>query len=296
MTSIFLTNNVANVEISAEFGGAILAYNVKLNNKFVAILRNASKAKSVLDSSCFPLVPYSNRIRHGQFKWQETNVSLGLNHLPEKHSIHGHGWQLPWTITDQTDNSLTLQYHYKTADWPYSYSAKQVFTLEDKVLYIALTIINTADYSMPAGLGLHPYFSLTKNTSIKCAVEQMWAVDDECMPTALVSKPLTMDSSEGLPIQGSNLDNVFTGFTGDATVTWPEFKAKATISTSSNCNFMVIYSPEGKDYFCLEPVTHCTDAINMMGKGIKNTGMVSLAPQEKMTVSMRITPEELTEI
>jgi len=296
MTSIFLTNNVANVEISPQFGGAVLAYNVKLNNEFIAILRDASSATSVQDSSCFPLVPYSNRIRHGQFKWQEANISLPLNHWPEKHSIHGHGWQLPWTITDQTENSLTLQYHYKTADWPYSYIAKQVFTLEDKVLGITLTILNTSEDSMPAGLGLHPYFSLTKNTSIKCTVDQMWAVDDECMPTFLVSKPSSMDSPEGLSLHGSNLDNVFTGFTGDATVTWPEYEAKATISTSSNCNFMIIYSPEGEDYFCFEPVTHCTDAINMMNKGIKNTGVMSIAPQENMTVSMRICPEVLAKV
>ena len=62
MTSVFLTNTVANVEIAPELGGAILAYHVKLNSQFIPILRNASKAKSVHESCCFPLVPYSNQI------------------------------------------------------------------------------------------------------------------------------------------------------------------------------------------------------------------------------------------
>ena len=294
MTSIFLTNAVARVEISPQLGGALLAYDAKLHNQFFPILRDSHKAKSVLESSCFPLVPYSNRIKHGQFNWQEKSITLPLNHLPEKHSIHGHGWQRPWEVTHQTDNSLTLQYHYQTAEWPFSYSAQQVFTLKDKSLNIVLSLINTSNSKMPAGLGLHPYFSLTNETSCKCSVDQMWAVDDESMPTKLVDAPKAMLSSKGLSILESNLDNVFTGFTGVANVTWPEWQAKANISTSSNCKFMVIYSPEGEDYFCFEPVTHCTDAINRSGKGMKNTGVMSLNPQEKMTISMRISPEELS--
>jgi len=293
VTSIFLTNNVAKVEISPALGGAILAYEAKLNNKFVAILRKTNNVKSVLDSNCFPLIPYSNRIREGQFTWQETAISLPLNHLPEKHSIHGHGWQLPWTITEQSEQSLTLEYHYNIAEWPYAYLATQVFTLKEKALSITLTMKNTDNCAIPAGLGLHPYFNLTRGTLIQCDVDQMWAVDDECMPTQLVDKPSAMNRSAGFPVHGSNLDNVFTGFTGDATVTWPELSAKASISTSSNCQFLVIYSPEGEDYFCFEPVTHCTDAINMAGKGIKKTGITVLKPNEAVSISMKISPKAL---
>jgi aldose 1-epimerase len=293
MTSLFLANTDTKVEISPELGGAILAYDVKLHNQFVPILRNSNKANSVLESSCFPLVPYSNRIKHGHFNWQEKSIRLPLNHLPEKHSIHGHGWQLPWEVTQQTDSSLTIQYHYQTAEWPFSYSAKQVFTLKESSLNIELSIINTSNSQMPGGLGLHPYFSLTNKTSIKCSVAKMWAVDDECLPTILVDAPKALISSKGLPILDSNLDNVFTGFTKAATLTWPEWQAKAKITTSSNCNFMVIYSPQGKNYFCFEPVTHCTDAINMSDKGVKNTGVITLSPQQRMTMSMLISPEEI---
>ena len=291
MTSIFLTNNVAKVEISPSLGGAILAYEAKLNDKFVAILRKTDNVKSVLASNCFPLIPYSNRIREGKFTWQETNISLPLNHLPEKHSIHGHGWQLPWTITEQSAQSLTLEYHYSVDEWPYSYSAKQVFILEEKALSITLMMENTDNCSIPAGLGLHPYFNLTKETLIQCQVDQMWAVDDECMPTQLVVKPAAMNRSAGFPVHGSNLDNVFTGFNGHATVTWPELSAKANISTSSNCKFLVIYSPKNENFFCFEPVTHSTDAINMAKKGIENTGITALKPNEAMSISMKISPE-----
>jgi len=295
MTSLFLTTASARVEISPALGGAILAYDAKVHDQLVPILRNANKAKSVLETSCFPLVPYSNRIKHGHFNWQEKSITLPLNHLPEKHSIHGHGWQLPWEVTHQTDNSLTLQYHYHAAEWPFSYSVQQTFKLNNSNLEIELSLINNSMTSMPAGLGLHPYFSLTDKSYLKCSVDEMWSVDDENIPTELVDVPDNINNLSGMLIKGSNLDNVFTGFSGSATVIWPEWQAKANITTSSNCKFMVLYSPKNEDYFCLEPVTHCTDAINMANNGVVNTGINCLKPQEKITVLMQISPKEIEE-
>ena len=292
MTSIFLISDTAKIEISPELGGSILAYDAKLHDKFLPILRKSHQPKTVLESSCFPLVPYSNRIKHGEFKWQDKSYKLPLNHLPEKHSIHGHGWQLPWEIVHQSDKSLTLEYHYKAAEWPFTYSAQQVFTLKESSLNIELTLVNHSQSKMPAGLGLHPYFSLTNETSLKCSVESMWAVDNESMPTTLGKAPKALASYEGLLIPNSNLDNVFTGFSGAAIINWPEWKAKADITSSSNCKFIVVYSPQGQSYFCLEPVTHSTDAINMSNDGVNSTGIMTLNPREKMTVSMCISPKE----
>jgi aldose 1-epimerase len=58
---------------------------------------------------------------------------------------------------------------------------------------------------------------------------------------------------------------------------------------------MVIYSPEGQNYFCFEPVTHCTDAINKATEGVNNTGITYLNPQETLSVSMRISAEVIND-
>lgn len=292
MTAIILTTPSAKVTISPELGGAILAYEAKVHDEFIPILKNSSNASSVLESCSFPLVPFSNRIRNGRFQWQGKEVTLPLNHLPEKHSIHGHGWQQPWKIVEQSNTRLTLQYQHKADEWPFTYTAQQIFVLKDSSLSIELLIMNTSTRDMPAGLGIHPYFSLTDNTRLACNVEQMWAVDNETMPTKLVTPPKEFNSSDGLLVKGSNLDNAFTGFLGKATVYWPEWQAKANITTSSNCQFMVLYSPNNENFFCFEPVSHCTDAINLANNGVKNTGAKTLAPNETMTVAMKITPEK----
>jgi aldose 1-epimerase len=146
---------------------------------------------------------------------------------------------------------------------------------------------------MPAGLGLHPYFSLTDRAFVTCSVNKMWAVDEENMPTELVDSAKDLDDSKGLLVKGSHLDNVFTGYAGHTTLYWPEWRAKARISSSKTCQFVVLFSPKDKNFFCVEPVTHCTDAINMANNGVANTGIKYLKPRQKMTISMRISPEEM---
>jgi aldose 1-epimerase len=289
---VTLQNSDAKLTVSPSLGGAILAFDVELSGQLVSILRNSVNASSVLESSNFPLVPYSNRIKHGCFDWQNQTIKLPLNHLPEKHSIHGHGWQSSWDIIEKSNNTLTIQYCHNADDWPFSYTAEQVFTLHDKTLTIELSLKNTSSTEMPAGLGFHPYFTRTDKTSLKCSPQKMWTVDDECLPIELVDAPDEMNSSMGLKINQQSFDNVFTQSLGDITIHWPEWRAKANISTTGNCKFMVLYNPKDKGFFCVEPVTHCTDAINMTSKGIKNTGVRSLKSQEIMTISMCISLEE----
>ena len=51
-------------------------------------------------AAAFPLVPYSNRIRAGRFSFRGRAVVEPLNRPPERHAIHGHGWQARWQPTD----------------------------------------------------------------------------------------------------------------------------------------------------------------------------------------------------
>ena len=248
MTSILLANASAKVQISPLLGGAILTYDAKINDLFVPILRDGSAAKSVRETSCFPLVPYSNRIRDGQFEWRDSIIKLPLNHLPEKHSIHGHGWQAPWQVLNQTETSLNLEYHHQADAWPFSYSAQQLFTLENNSLSLELCVTNHSNKPMPAGLGFHPYFSVTDKAFLSSSVDAMWAVDTEKMPTELVEPARAINDREGLLIKGSNLDNVFTGYAGNSTLYWPEWQAKANICSSNNCQFVVLFSPVDKHH------------------------------------------------
>jgi len=294
MSIIVLKNDVAELVVNAQMGGSIMQYSAMINGTSRDIFRNASKADSIHDSASFPLVPFSNRIRNGRFNWQGKQIILPLNHLPEKHAIHGHGWQNKWQVIFQNESEVILEYIYTADSWPFSYRVRQMFNLTGTDLTMSMTLTNLSPDDMPAGLGFHPYFTRTQKCALHANISQMWAVDDECMPMNITSAPLGFKDKHGLIINDAVLDNALISFAYQAQIHWPEWQAKADISTSHNCDFLVVYSPEKANFVCVEPVTHSTDAINMAVNGHENTGLKSLSPGEEMHIYMQISPKSLT--
>lgn len=291
MSHLVLKNDVAKLVINPNMGGSIVQYSAMINGKCRDIFRNSIQADSIHDSASFPLVPFSNRIKNGQFDWQSKQVKLPLNHLPEKHVIHGHGWQKLWQVISHSSTEVTIEYKHKADAWPFSYLAKQSFKLIDTTLKMSMTVTNLSAEDMPAGLGFHPYFTRTQKCNLHTEISHMWAVDDECIPTKITNAPEAFKDKQGLIINDAVLDNALINFPHQASIYWPEWQTKADITTSNNCDFLVVYSPDKADFVCVEPVTHCTDAINMAAGGDKNTGIKSLSPQEKMHIWMNISPK-----
>jgi len=291
MKYVKLNDGIAEVLISPSLGASVLAYNVLIGDQCRPIFRENLQADNVLDSCNFPLVPFSNRIKNGMFNWQGEQIRLPLNMLPEKHAIHGHGWRASWDIIEKNDTSVLMQYHHKADQWPFSYLVKQRISLQQGELKIELFLKNTGLKTMPAGLGLHPYFTRTKQSCLITDVDEMWAVDDECLPTNIINAPADLSSIKGMSINENSLDNALIGFKQEAKVDWPEWGMQAKISTSNNCKFLVVYSPENEDFFCVEPVTHCTDAINLYNCGKQDTGLYQLKPDEEFAMWMKIDPK-----
>src|SRR5687767_6124737 len=54
----------------------------------------------VLDSACFPLVPFCNRIASSRFTFEGVEVALAPNHPgdPSDLVLHGFGWVSAWTV------------------------------------------------------------------------------------------------------------------------------------------------------------------------------------------------------
>lgn len=284
---IRLSDGPAELEVAPAEGGCITAFRWRAEGGVIDWLRPAPPGAGLTpnDSACFPLVPYSNRIRQGRFRFAGRDYQLQPNFAPAPHTIHGHGWKLPWRVTAQDSASLALVYEHDGSDWPAPYRAEQRFSLHDGALTVELAVTNTGDTAMPAGLGLHPYFPRTPDCRLTATVEAMWATDAEVMPTELVDA----DLSGGLSPDAAPLDNCFTGFAGQAAIAWPEHSASLTLEADPALPFLVVYTPAGKRFFCAEPVSHCTDAVNLAaGRG--DTGLRVLQPGERFAAAVRFVP------
>lgn len=240
--------------------------------------------------ACFPLVPFSNRIRAGRFDFGGRSVRLPLNQPPERHAQHGHGWQVPWMVVERAADRLAIAYEHPADAWPFPYRARQDFALADGELRVTLSVDNVGRETMPVGLGLHPYFPRTARCRLSAAVEAMWETDDEVMPTALVPADPRLRNGDGLPPDEVALDNVLTGWQRQATILWPERHAGLVIDADPPLRFLVVYSPRGEDFFCVEPVSHCTDAFNLAAQGRADTGMLTLAPGASLSATVRFRP------
>src|SRR5262244_154359 len=102
MDLVTLRADGAGLRLAPAAGGAVVRYWLERGARVWEWLR-ASPPEAFRDrnpylASAFPLVPYSNRIREGRFSARGRSLIQPLNWPPERHAIHGHGWQTPWKL------------------------------------------------------------------------------------------------------------------------------------------------------------------------------------------------------
>lgn len=291
---IELSAERAELGVAPAIGGSIAYFRWVDGSQRHDWLRPATQAdlaSGVADRlACFPLVPFSNRIRNGQFFFGAHAIRLPPNQLPERHAQHGHGWQDAWSVVERQRDRLVIEYVHRADHWPFPYRARQDFMLSADELRVGLTVVNAGADTMPVGLGLHPYLPSTAGCRLWATVGAMWATDAEVMPTRLTAADPRLASGDGLPVATTALDNVFTGWQRRATVRWPEHDARLTIDADPPLDFLVVYSPPGEGYFCVEPVSHCTDAFNLAAQGRHDTGMLTLEPGASLAATVCFRP------
>lgn len=237
---------------------------------------------SPLDAACFPLVPYANRIRDGRFSFGGQDVQLDLNHPPERHSLHGTGWQRPWLLQSLVGSTVSLVLdHGGTGGWPWAWRAVQVFALDPSGLTITLSLTNESRGAMPAGLGFHPYFRRSPNTRLRFGARALLVADNEIMPTGERAGPDSFAPfGIGAPLPAMLIDHCFTNWDGRAEI---EDEAGRIIITADNAPHLHVYSPAGGTDLCVEPVSHLPDAVNR-----PEWTMPVLHPGETASIQMRI--------
>jgi aldose 1-epimerase len=278
------------LQVCPEAGGSIARFFSHTDDSTIEWMRPAAiediNNSNALGMSCFPLLPYSGRIRDGAFRFDDADINLPLNFLPERHSIHGHGWQNVWSPVEQSVNRLVIEYSHVADEWIWGYLARQTFELSEDLLSVKIELKNDSDRLMPAGVGLHPYFPQTPQSFIRASTTHVWLTDDEVMPVALSQADLCGELDAGLYPHRTTIDNVFTGWRGETVIEWPERDTRLSISASDDLSHLVVFSPADETHFCVEPVSHCPDAVNLVAMGRRDTGMVILQAGESVSSSM----------
>ncbi|GAB7126453.1 aldose 1-epimerase [Silvimonas sp. JCM 19000] len=274
-------------------GGSIVRYFSQRGDASFEWLRPASAAAlaqgNPLGMASFPLLPFCNRIREGRAPARARTIQMRANMPDSPHTLHGVGWRLPWQVAAQTSNTATLTLDHARDDWPFDFRATQFFELDD-ALHITMTLENRDSVAMPAGLGHHPYFLRDARTWLRSDVSGMWQSDAELMPTHLSSPPLLAQLRQGCLIDELNLDNNFTGWQRQSEVRWPQHGAALTMTAHAPFDFFVLYVPPALDHFCMEPVSNCTDWLNLQRVQPDTLGGHWLEPGEVLQAQFTLAP------
>jgi aldose 1-epimerase len=164
-------------------------------------------------------------------------------------------WQRPWAVVSSSASEAELAYtHTPDAHWPFAFSARQRFVLTPAGLEVHMAFTNQAAHPQPVGLGWHPYFPKRPRSRLHIELSERWDSDASGLPTRHVPQP-------GIDGDVAHLafDNCFQGWRGPARIR----DEKLSLRLSSSLPYLVVFTPDSKPYYCVEPVSHVSNAIHM---------------------------------
>ncbi|MBE2191400.1 MAG: aldose 1-epimerase [Alphaproteobacteria bacterium] len=292
------------LEFCPEIGGIVTRFDLISKEGIIPLFRpyDPSLPLDPLNSSGFPLTPFSNRIGYGVLKFSGKTYRVGPSFGGEPHPNHGSGWHSVWHLTELSEYKAIMTLRVpKSEESPYDYEASQMFELLDDRLDITMTIKNCGEEALPFGTGHHTYFVRTPQTILRASLPKVW-MSENMVPVELVTAPDLWNFENGRTFDPNHLeakhggdgsayiDHCFAEWDQHAEITWPEFQ-NTTLKITADPAFrhFVIFVPSKETFFCAEPVTNATDGFNLMEKGIENTGTIVLQPNQTFSGTMHFT-------
>ena len=200
-----------------EVGGGLARLDFERDGQRIAVLRGLDPGAPWAapgQLACFPLVPWSNRIAPEGFVFEGRVVRPAANRAGEPCPIHGHGWQYAWEVEEKSATHVTLSMDHRD-DATFSYHAQLRYTLRDAALQVELAVRNDGPVAMPFGLGLHPWMERDDSVVLHAPAAAVWQGGVQ-MPL-----PDEWDFAAPRALPGGVVDNVFSGWSVGAQISWP---------------------------------------------------------------------------
>ena len=163
--------------------------------------------------------------------------------------------------------------------WPWRYRAGCTVALQDRGLVLTLRLHNLSDSVMPYGLGWHPYFALTEAMRLDAKVAGRWVLDEALVGRGYHPFPDRRSPLSGVTPAALELDAAYGGWSGRATLHWPEWRARL-IMTTTGADTLVVFSPRDADFVCLEPLSNAPNGFNLADVGDSPARYRCLGPGE----------------
>ena len=245
-----------------------------------AVLRSTEPAALATSrlSGCYPLVPYSGRLGYRRFRWLGQSYTTQPNFDDNPHSVHGVAWQRPWAEVRSSATEAELAcVHSPDEHWPFAFTLRQRFVLTPGALEVQCHFTNDAPQPQPVGLGWHPYFPKRARSRLHIELSERWDSDAIGLSTHTVPQPGIVGDVADLAF-----DHCFEGWRGAARID----DEKLAMRLTSSLPYLVVFTPTTKPYYCVEPVSHVGNAIQMADPAAH--GLRAVAPGASFEAWMKL--------
>jgi aldose 1-epimerase len=291
-----LFDGIAEAVVVPELGAGLASYDLIEADRRTPLFR---PCKTIARTKPFELannllLPWSNRISGGGFRFTGKFHALAPNLPGEPYPIHGNGFSSVWAVESAGPAGVELSL---TSDGPgpFRYRARASYQLNAGALTMRVSIVNCAEEPLPFGLGFHPWIVRTAQTLLEAKAEHVVLEASDHLPSggAAVSSHPDWDFSALRELPVGWINNAFLGWDGGAEILWLDRSIALEVAADPPLGIYIVYSPSADaDFFCFEPVTHPVDAYNAPG-GPEANGLAILAPEESLSAVCRFSPHRV---
>ena len=117
---------------------------------------------------------------------------------------------------------------------------------------------------MPCGLGFHPFLPAADGARLRMEAGRVWNAPADAFPRQHIAVPADLDFRDGpRVVERWGTNHCFDRWTGSADGELRARPAQLVLEGCEATQSIIVYIPEHADYFCVEPVTHAVNAVNL---------------------------------
>lgn len=226
-----------------------------------------------------PLCP-PGRVARGRFTLDHHEFSWPTNDHAGPNTLHGFGWDRPWTITRQEEEHVQLALHdQKAADlFGAPFLLEIGYALNHSTLRITAQLTNEADFAIPAALGFHTDIDLnTTDYLVQLPSLEPWELNKTLIPTG---RRLAAVPSHTVRARTIHEDQPYSiiNTSNEIVLTMIDGPCRIHMKGDESFRQLVIYRPSlDADFFAIEPYTWVPNAPNLPLPD-SLTGLMALPP------------------
>jgi aldose 1-epimerase len=231
----------------------------------------------------FPILfPTPNRVRDSKFTFDSHTYTFKANE--RTHFIHGLMHSLKWSVRNPSADGDSawvetfLDWDSSVPDFglfPIKHRLTMKFALNSEGVRLSFTVDNRDQKRLPFGFAFHPWFQILGSraeTYLQVPAQKHMEAEG-LLPTG------KLEDLEGSPydlrapvsLENLKLDDVYWGLVTERPPGYEARDKGLTVSLEASKEFthMVVYTPPGKPFFCMENQTCSTDAHNLHARGLQ---------------------------